>query len=97
MKIDVPALKAQYQVRVREGEGVFLLSEYGNHILTGRANELVIPLINGERSSADIANSLEEELPREEVYYTLNQLEKQSFLVAANDSLSLGETAFYNY
>ncbi|MEL6923963.1 MAG: TOMM precursor leader peptide-binding protein [Bacteroidota bacterium] len=95
--ITTPAIKAQYRVEHRPDEGIFLLSEYGHHILTGKANELVIPLIDGQSSFQQIADQLDGQLNREEVYYTLMRLEKDGHLIEANNGHPKGETAFWNF
>jgi len=95
--IKIPAIKAQYNIEYREEEGMFLMSEYGHHILTGKANELVLTRIDGCTSSTQIADQLEGQLSREEVYYTIMRLEKEGHIIAANNGKAEGETAFWNF
>jgi len=65
-------------------EGVFLLSESGHKVLTGKLFQLVAPLVSGTRSPEDIVDCLAGELPPAEVYYALSILEKKGYLIEAD-------------
>jgi len=65
-------------------EGVFLMSEAGHKVLTGRLFQLVAPLVSGTRSPEDIVDCLEGELSAAEVYYALSILEKKGYLTEAH-------------
>src|SRR5262245_44161376 len=78
--IERPQFKAHFDIEVLKGEGVFLLSEIGHSVLSGRLFELVAPLINGSRSSDDIVEKLQAKVPAAQVYYALKLLEQKGYL-----------------
>jgi bacteriocin biosynthesis cyclodehydratase domain-containing protein len=77
-----PRLHPQYRAVIVEGRGALLLSGQGDRALSGRLFERLIPLIDGEASSADLALRLEPEHSPAEVFYTLSLLEAQGFLTS---------------
>jgi oxazoline/thiazoline synthase len=93
--MEKPAFKPYIRVEILEGEGVFLLSENGHKVLTGRLFELVAPFVDGNRSPDDIADCLGGKVSRAEVYYTLSILERKSCLIEA-DTLKPGAAHWPN-
>ena len=91
--INKPIFKPHYSVEIIIGEGVLLLSEDGNRSLHGRLYEHIVPLINGNRTSDEIVDSLEGRLSPAETYYTLSQLEKKGYITEAANTLPDGEAA----
>lgn len=65
--LERPALKRHLRAAVVEGEGVFLLSEHGRRVLTGRLALLVAPLLDGTRTVDEIAAMLDGAATPEEV------------------------------
>ena len=93
--INKPIFKPHYCVEIIIGEGVLLLSEDGNRSLHGRLYEHIVPLINGNRTSDEIVDSLEGRLSPAETYYTLSQLEKKGYITEAANTLPDGEAAYW--
>ncbi len=73
--------KPHFHVETIDGEGVFLLTEEGHTVLTGKIYELVAPLINGKNNGEEIVDSLSEKLSPEKVYYALALLEKKGYIM----------------
>ena len=74
-------------------EGVFLLTEHGHTVLTGRLYECVVPFIDGNRTADDICDNLTDKLSAAEVYYTLNLLEKKGHIIEGKGLPSSGTMA----
>ncbi|GAA0947135.1 TOMM precursor leader peptide-binding protein [Nonomuraea longicatena] len=81
-------------MEVVAGEGVFLVSEHGLHILTGRSAEAVAGLLDGEHTVPDILASVD--LPPEEVYYLLHRLKESCLLVETGDGLDRSTAAYWD-
>jgi oxazoline/thiazoline synthase len=90
-----PAFKPYFHIEIIEKEGIFLLSEHGHFLLTGHLHDMVVPLIDGKRTSDEIADLLREKAKMEEVYYTLVQLEKNGHLIEADDEMPADLAAFW--
>ena len=93
--LEKPVFKPHFHVEAIPKEGLFLLTEHGHTVLTGRLYECVVPLINGSRSSDDISDSLTDTLSPAEVYYTLNLLEAKGYVIEGKDLTFSGTTAFW--
>jgi ribosomal protein S12 methylthiotransferase accessory factor len=74
-----PTLKAHLRAGAVQGEGVILLSEEHSWTLHGPLFERVLPLLDGTRTSEQIAAELAPARPAE-VYYVLEFLEKRGHL-----------------
>jgi ribosomal protein S12 methylthiotransferase accessory factor len=74
-----PALKAHLRAGTVQGEGVILLSEEHSWTLHGPLFERVLPLLDGTRTSDQIATELAPARPAE-VFYVLEFLEKRGHL-----------------
>jgi len=94
--IEQPKFKSCFHVETIESVGVFLLSELDYFVLTGHLYELVAPLIDGQRSSDDIADLLRDRASPAEVYYVLMLLEKKGYIVEADKSLPDEIAAFWD-
>lgn len=79
-----PVFRSYFKVRQKKGEGTFILSDFGHHILDGEVENIVIPLIDGVKSTDEIANSLSGQIPIEAIYYTILKLEKNGFIKDVN-------------
>ena len=91
-----PRFKPHLHAESVEGEGVFLLSEVGLGVLTGRLYRLVAPLIDGRRSVDDIVELARDQVSPQQVYYVLANLEAKGYLVESNDHLAEGEAALWS-
>lgn len=78
--LQYPALKADLTAGVVPGEGGILVSEDGSWTLQGGLFERVLPLLDGTRTSEEIAVSLAPSKPAD-VYYALELLEKRGHVV----------------
>lgn len=76
-----PIFKPHFHVEPVQGEGIFLLTENGHTVLTGRIYEMVVPLINGQRSLDEIVDCLSEQLSPAKAYYAVSLLEKKGYLM----------------
>jgi len=80
-------------VEIIPEEGVFLLTEHGHTVLTGRLYVKVVPFIDGNRTADDICDNLTDKLSAAEVYYTLNLLEKKGYIIEGKGLASSGAMA----
>jgi ribosomal protein S12 methylthiotransferase accessory factor len=77
-----PQFKAHFQTVAVEGDGLFVLSEREPAmLLRGRLYERLAPLLDGQRSVAELIARLRGQMSAAEVYYTLGQLEHKGYLV----------------
>jgi oxazoline/thiazoline synthase len=93
--IQRPQFKAHFHVEIVKDEGVFLVSEIGHSVLSGRLFETLASLINGRRSSDEIVEALQAHASPAEVYYALMLLEQKGFLSEADQTCPAGEAAFW--
>lgn len=96
MIINQPTFKKYFHIEPIESEGIFLLSEFGHFVLTGRLNELVVPLIDGKRTADEIASLLVNQASLAEIYYTLILLHQKGHIEEADDEMSPDNAAFWN-
>jgi ribosomal protein S12 methylthiotransferase accessory factor len=78
--IERPQFRAHLAIETVKGEGVFVLSEAAHAVLDGRLFERVVPLIDGRRSTDEIADALEADLPPAQVYYAIKLLEQRGLI-----------------
>ncbi len=79
--IEQPRLKAHLSAHVVEPDEVFLLGDDRQHLIESRAAVLIVPLLDGRRSSAQIALELSSRAPFMEVMAALAALERGGHLV----------------
>jgi bacteriocin biosynthesis cyclodehydratase domain-containing protein len=91
-----PRFKPHLHVEHVEGEGVFLLSETGMGVLTGRLLQLVAPLIDGRRSVDEIVDLARAQVHPVYVYHALSNLEERGYLVENDELLPEGEAALWS-
>lgn len=75
------AFNPYYAVYTLGNEGVILLSEDDPQLLKGRLYTLVVPRIDGRRTTDDIVAELAGECSPAEVYFTLYRLQQKGFLI----------------
>ncbi|GLW05839.1 hypothetical protein Misp01_09690 [Microtetraspora sp. NBRC 13810] len=90
-----PGFRRHFRVEAVEGEGVFLISERGLHILTGRSIEAVAGLLDGKHTVSDILTAVEPDIPPEHVYYVIHQLRERGLLVDVAEDLERGTAAYW--
>ena len=91
----IPQLKPHLRLELLGPERAFLLGEREQFMLTGRAQVLVAPMLDGRRAVRDIIAALEERVSPPEVLYTLSLLEKRGYLVDATSALPPEAAAFW--
>lgn len=79
-----PSFKSCFRVEVLGDAGVALLGERQQTVLSGRAFTRVGPLLDGRRSVDEIAAALAPEFSMPEVFYTLQLLERDGYIVEGN-------------
>lgn len=93
--IQTPIFKQHFNVEIISGEGVLLLTEDGNRALHGKFYEQIVPLIDGNRTSDEIVDSLEGRLSPAEAYYTLSHLEEKGYIAETGNTLPDGEASYW--
>ena len=94
--IHTPAFRNSIHVQHVPNEGIFVFSESGQLILTGGTVEAVSKLIDGKRSSDEIAEQLAGTTRSEDVYYTLLQLQQNHLVVDAAEALDASQLPWHH-
>lgn len=76
-----PKFKTRFRVETVEAEGAFLLSERGAILLSARLYQLLVPLLDGNRTADEIVEQLQDRLPASYIYYALMELDRRGYLV----------------
>lgn len=96
--LNKPSLRACLRVETTEQDKVFLLSERTSILLEGRLYQLIVPLIDGQRTVDEIVdrlqNNLSNPIPASHVYYVLMDLEKKGYIVESQDNSSSSLAVF---
>src|SRR5262245_41215897 len=90
-----PRLKRTLRAEVIDGEGVYLLSEWGSHLLRGRASLGVVPLLDGQRTEDEISHALTGRVPPAEVFFALETLRRRGFVTDDESTMPLPEAALW--
>ncbi|MFB2920610.1 TOMM precursor leader peptide-binding protein [Aerosakkonema funiforme] len=85
--LNQPKLKPGIRFEIVESEGVFLISERNSLLISDHLSQLIIPLINGQRTIDEIVDLMEEKASATEVYYTLMQMEQKGYIIESDNSL----------
>ncbi|MBV9209752.1 MAG: TOMM precursor leader peptide-binding protein, partial [Acidobacteria bacterium] len=75
---------------------VFILSESGYFALTAQSCALVVQLIDGRRTTDEIADALKDQVSMNQAYYVLATLESKGFIEEATESEMNPSLAFWN-
>ena len=78
--IERPTLHADLRILSAPGEGVVLVGDDDDVVLRGALFARLIPLLDGRRTTTDLATLLEAEYPPAEVFFALMQLEETGCL-----------------
>jgi ribosomal protein S12 methylthiotransferase accessory factor len=90
-----PSFKPHLRVVV-DANGLFLLSEFGETLLTGEHERLVASFVDGRRTTDEVIEALAGSLSAAEVYYTLLQLEREGYLHEAAPGLAPAQEAYWS-
>lgn len=93
--IQRPSFNPCLHVESVSGHGTILLSERGHFMLTGHVYDMVLPLIDGQRTADEIADILAGRARMDEIYYALAVLERDGHLVEASDDMPAEQQAFW--
>jgi len=91
-----PRFKEHFHVVVSEPKQVFLLSEKGHFVLSGRLYTMLAPLLDGNRTVEEIVLALEGQATAAEINYGLTLLQSKGYITEANESLPPEVAAFCN-
>lgn len=94
--MEKPQLKPHFRVEIVEPKHVYLLSEYGSHILTGQLYCQLIPLLDGNRRLDDIIQELQDKADVSQIDYALSRLQAKGYLVEAVSQLPHATAAFWS-
>src|SRR5215472_11809675 len=94
--IKEPAFKEHFHVEVISPDAVYLLTESGHTVLTGRLFALLAPLLDGCHTVEAIIDQLEDQVTAAEVYYALMHMESKGYISEANTHRSKEVAAFWN-
>lgn len=92
--LNKPKFKSHFRVETVEAEGGFLLSERGAIVLSDRLYQLLVPLLDGNRTANEIVEQLQDKLPASYIYYALMELEQRGYLVENEEVLHINLTRF---
>lgn len=91
-----PLLKPTYRVETVEPQSMIVLSERGHALLHGRIFTLVIPLLDGRRTTDEIVDLLADQMDPAEVYYALTRLHASGYVIDVDDSVTQEQVAFWS-
>src|SRR5262249_15711822 len=91
-----PRFRHDLHIEHLPGDAVFVLSETRLSVLSGRATEIVVPLIDGRRTVDEIVDAARPALAPLYVYYVLSGLQQRGYLVENSAVLPESECAFWS-
>lgn len=74
---------------------VFLLTETGYDVLTGRVYKHLAPLLNGQHTLSDLLGRLDGQVSMVEAMMAIKQLQARGYLVEADESIPPEQAAFW--
>ena len=95
--IDRPRFRSHFTVRVLDPGTVFLVFETGFFQIRGVLYTLLTPLIDGQNTARAIAEQLKDQLTFADVRFGLEELEREGWIVAAEEEASPATAAFRDY
>ena len=89
-----PAFDPRFRVTIVPGDGVFFVSDHGGaDLLSAQVYERIAPLIDGCRTSDEIADALEPDIDLAVSYYALLQLERHGYIRDVGEAVAADERA----
>ncbi len=96
--ITKPRFKQSFEVQVVDPTHVFLLNEHDYVVLEGEVYPLLIPLLDGQHTTDEIATAIGSQVSLQKVIYALMVLERKGLVVDGNGAtLPPGPAAFWEY
>jgi len=92
-----PSVNPRFRLRTVDAERVLLTHETGFRVLHGRLPALVVPLIDGRRTSAQIADALDGTANPLDVWIALSRIEEEGCLEEAGGAEPAGTAAFRSF
>jgi oxazoline/thiazoline synthase len=80
MGLNYPTFRPHLIVQTVDDRTVIVRDESANSILKGQIYRLVCPLLDGERTPYEIAETLSDVVPASHVYYAIDSLEAKGYL-----------------
>lgn len=90
-----PSFKQCFHMSVVEPDMVFLLTETGYDVLTGRVYKHLAPLLNGQHTLSDLLGRLDGQVSMVEAMMAIKQLQARGYLVEADESIPPEQAAFW--
>ncbi|MEW8144556.1 MAG: TOMM precursor leader peptide-binding protein [Candidatus Thiodiazotropha endolucinida] len=94
--IDIPEFQPHLRVHKLDDDTVLMVSEENRFLLRGDVITMIAPLIDGKRSSDEIANLLSEKIPEHTVFFALLRLEQNGHIIEAKPGLPKEWSAFWS-
>lgn len=85
-----PAIKHHLRVAPGGGETLYLIGEREHFMLRGRIYRLLVPLLDGRRTTAELIEALAREASAAEVVYALSRLEQRGYLAERAPAPEIG-------
>ena len=92
--LNQPKFKRHFHIEPVDPEGIFLLAENQYFRLSGQLYQQLVPLINGQHTSDDLVDLMQEHASAAEVYYALMLMEQQGYLIESKEQLPPNLAAF---
>ncbi|HET7460516.1 MAG TPA: TOMM precursor leader peptide-binding protein, partial [Longimicrobium sp.] len=96
MDLTRPTLRAHFRAEVMDERHVLLLSETGDHLLTGEVYARLAPLLDGTRSTAQLVREARERATPAEVHYAVDRLSSRGYLREAAPGIPAPAQAFWD-
>ena len=91
-----PLLKPTYRAELIDPDTVIVLSERGHAALHGHVFTLVMPLLDGQRTAAEIVEVLADRADAALVFYALMRLRTSGYVIDVDGSLTPEQVAFWS-
>lgn len=96
MKIHPTRFKPRFHCEVIPSEGVFLLSEKEDFLLSGETYIRVAPLLNGQHTIVEIVEHLQSEMSPLEALFFLDKLRQQGYIADTHPCIPSKQAAFWD-
>src|SRR5262249_29220061 len=91
-----PCVKANFRVELVEPKHVYLLSEHGSYVLTGRLYYVLVPFLDGRYTVEEIHDLLSGTVSREHIDHVVDRLRRLGYLSDSVHGMQLGAAAFWS-